>query len=230
VIALPPTRLRALATDYDGTLAHHGIVHDSTLAALERWQRAGFFLILVTGRELPELQAVFPHLNRFDRAVMENGAVLFNPGTGATEALTHPPPASFVARLRERGVPLRLGLSIVATWEPHETVILETIRDLGLELQVLFNKGAVMILPSGVNKATGLQAALGQLGLTPAEVAGIGDAENDHAFLEMCGYSAAVANALPSLREEVDYVVTGAHGDGVTELIDRLLAAGEVVP
>ena len=49
------------------------------------------------------------------------------------------------------------GRCIVATWEPHERHVLETIRDLGLELQVIFNKGAVMVLPSGINKATGLR-------------------------------------------------------------------------
>ena len=49
---------------------------------------------------------------------------------------------------------------------------------------MIFNKGAVMILPSGVNKATGLAAALEELGLSPHNVVGVGDAENDHAFLE----------------------------------------------
>ena len=40
-----------------------------------------------------------------------------------------------------------------------------------------------MILPSGVNKASGLQAALQALGLSAETVIGVGDAENDHAFL-----------------------------------------------
>jgi hydroxymethylpyrimidine pyrophosphatase-like HAD family hydrolase len=85
-----------------------------------------------------------------------------------------------------------------------------------------------MILPSGVNKATGLRAAAQRLGLEPAQIAGVGDAENDHAFLEICGYSVAVANALPVIREKVNYVTTGDHGDGVTEFIGRLLAPAEV--
>jgi hypothetical protein len=38
---------------------------------------------------------------------------------------------------------------IIATWRPYETTAVELIRDFGLELQVVFNKGAVMILPSG---------------------------------------------------------------------------------
>ena len=69
--------------------------------------------------------------------------------------------ARIVARLRELGVtPLAVGRSIVATWEPMEAAVLEVIRELGLELQITFNKGAVMVLPPGVNKASGLEAAL----------------------------------------------------------------------
>jgi hypothetical protein len=131
--------------------------------------------------------------------------------------------------LHELGLPLQVGKVIVATWEPHEKEVLQTIKDMGLEMQVIFNKGAVMILPSGVNKATGLRVAAERLGLEPAQVAGVGDAENDHAFLEICGYSVAVANALPAIRDKVDFVTEGDHGDGVAELIERLLAPAEAV-
>ena len=79
--------------------------------------------------------------------------------------------------------------------------MLEAIRDLGLELQIIFNKGAVMVLPSTVNKATGLAAALKRLKITPDSVVGVGDAENDHAFIKACGCGVAVANAIPSLEE-----------------------------
>jgi hypothetical protein len=103
---------------------------------------------------------------------------------------------------------------------------------LGLELQVIFNKGAVMVLPSGVNKASGLSAALSELGLSPHNVVGIGDAENDHAFLNLCECSVAVANALPALKETADFVTQGDHGAGVIELVEQLLASdlSEVEP
>jgi hydroxymethylpyrimidine pyrophosphatase-like HAD family hydrolase len=111
----------------------------------------------------------------------------------------------------------------VATVEPHERAALDAIRSLGLELHVLFNKGSVMVLPSSVNKATGLCAALEDLGLSPHNTVGIGDAENDHAFLDLCELSVAVANSIPSLLEEADLVTDGARGTGVQELIARLL-------
>ena len=100
--------------------------------------------------------------------------------------------------------------------------MLEVIRDLGLELQIIFNKGAVMILPPGVNKASGLAAALRELALSAHNVVGVGDAENDHAFLRACGCSAAVANALPIVKDSADIMLAGARGAGVVELIERI--------
>jgi len=55
-----------------------------------------------------------------------------------------------------------------------------------------------MVLPSGVNKASGLQVALNELRLSPHNSVGVGDAENDHVFLSTCECSVAVANALPA--------------------------------
>jgi len=217
-------RYLALAADYDGTLAHDGQVAPKTLKALERLRESGRRLLLVTGRELEELQAVFDRLDLFDLAVLENGAVLYNPHDRSTKVLAETPPERFIKLLRKRGVkPLSVGRAIVATWEPHETTVLEAIHELGLEMQVIFNKGAVMVLPSGVNKGTGLCHALDELALSRHNVLGIGDAENDHAFLACCECAVAVDNALPMLKERADLVTKGARGDGVVELIERLL-------
>ena len=215
----------ALACDYDGTLATEGRVSDAALAALKRLRATGRKLILVTGRELPDLLAIFPPILLFDRVVAENGGLLYRPAEREEKRLAEPAPGPFVQELRKRGVtPLAVGHSIVATHRPNETTVLETIRDLGLELHVIFNKDAVMVLPSGVNKATGLAAALAELGLSPEQTFGVGDAENDHAFLELCGCAAAVANALPALMEKADIVTRAENGAGVAELIEELLA------
>jgi hypothetical protein len=103
--------------------------------------------------------------------------------------------------------------------------VLEVIRNLGLERQVIFNKDAVMVLPSGVNKAFGLSAALNELGLSPHNTVGVGDAENDHSLLDFCGCGVAVANALPILKEHADFITKGDRGAGVVELIDKLIAS-----
>lgn len=216
-------RFRALATDYDGTIAHDGVVDGPTLAALVRLRESGRRLLLVTGRELPELKLVFPRLDLFDRVVAENGAMLYDPATGVVRVIAPPPPAAFVERLQCEGVPLSVGATIVATVEPYEHNVLAAIRDLGLGWHVVFNKGSVMALPSDVTKATGLAPALEELGLTHDETVGVGDAENDHAFLSACGLSVAVANALPAVKQTADLVTSGARGAGVAQLIERML-------
>jgi HAD superfamily hydrolase (TIGR01484 family) len=216
--------ISCLASDYDGTLAHDGFVEDLTAEALIAFKRSGRRLLLVTGRELPDLVRVFPRIDLFDRVVAENGALLFDPATKKETPLGPEPSPELVESLRGKGVkPLSVGRSIVATWEPNENLVLDAIREHGLELQIVFNKGAVMVLPPGVNKASGLRAALEDLGLSPHNVVSVGDAENDHAFLQASGYAVAVANALPTIKNEADLVTKAARGAGVAELIEAVL-------
>jgi hydroxymethylpyrimidine pyrophosphatase-like HAD family hydrolase len=216
-------RYAALAVDYDGTLAHDGRVDDATAAALARLRASGRQVILVTGRILPDLLAAFPQVTLCDVVVAENGGLLYWPAIHEQRVLAEPAPEALIADLQARGVaPLSVGRVIVATWQPHETAVLEAIHALGLEHQVIFNKGAVMVLPPSINKGAGLAAALHELGLSPHNVVAIGDAENDHALFTLAE-CAAVANALPAVKRHADLVLTNAHGAGVVELIDRLV-------
>jgi hydroxymethylpyrimidine pyrophosphatase-like HAD family hydrolase len=216
-------RYLALACDYDGTLAEAGSVSQDTVDAVQRLRATGRSLILVTGRELDDLRSVFSHLDLFHRVVAENGALLYRPDTREEKLLAAVPPSSFVNTLRACGIAVSAGRVIVATSLPHETEVLQAIHDLGLELQVIFNRGSVMVLPVGINKATGLAAALGELQLSPHHVVAVGDAENDQAFLEFCECAVAVSNALPALKEHADLVTQGGAGAGVRELIEKLI-------
>ena len=217
-------RYQALATDYDGTIAHNGRVDQPTIEALKSLLGTGRRLILVTGRELPELLEVFPEIDLFEWVVAENGALLYKPSTKEERPLADPPSPEFLAALQAHGVErVSVGHVIVATWEPFENVVLDSIHELGLEYQVIFNKGAVMVLPSGVNKASGLTAALQEMQLSPHNVSGVGDAENDHALLRLCEFSAAVSNALPAVKETADLVTSGDHGAGVAQLIAAMI-------
>jgi len=217
-------RYLVLAADYDGTLASDGVLSPTTLAALQRLSASGRKLVMVTGRHMPDLKTVFTNLEIFHRVVAENGALLYRPETREERLLGEAPPQAFLEALSKNGVPFSAGRGIVATCEPHEDAVLNTIRDLGLELQVIFNKGSVMVLPSGVNKGTGLKAALDELGISAHNVVAVGDAENDHALLAASECGVAVANALPFLKERADLLTNSRNGAGVTELIDLILA------
>jgi HAD superfamily hydrolase (TIGR01484 family) len=219
-------RYHALVTDYDSTIAEHGLVRAGTIRALEQVRASGRKLVLVTGRQLEDLLRVFTRLDLFDRVIAENGAVLYCPETREERILAEAEGPEFVRALQEAGItPLSEGKVIVSTQRPNETKILEIIRDMGLELHVIFNQSAVMVLPSGVNKASGMKAGLHDIGLSAHNCVGVGDAENDHAFLAMTECSVAVSNAIEALKKKADYVTKAEAGDGVAELIDLLLTS-----
>src|SRR5581483_10093746 len=124
-------RYFALACDYDGTIAHEGVVAPSTVEALQRLKESGRRPILVTGRQLDELLQVFPEFPIFDRIVADNGAVLYSPTTRESKVLAEPPHSQFTEALRSRGVPFSAGQVIVGTVEPYDAIVLEVIKDLG---------------------------------------------------------------------------------------------------
>lgn len=221
----PTFPIRALACDYDETLAFDGRVDASTVEALVRLRGSGVKVVLVTGRQLGELLSVCMEIRLFDRVVAENGALLYRPSARETRPLAGRPPRHFVERLREQKVkPLAAGRSIVATVEEFAPVVEKTIAEMGLQLEMIFNRDSLMILPRDVNKATGLTAALAELNIPASATVGIGDAENDDAFLRLCGIYAAVANAIPSIREAADIITEEDRGAGVVELINRVMA------
>lgn len=217
-------RYLALATDYDGTIAADGRMSMATVSAIARLRTSGRRAILVTGRRVEDLLAVCPHVDLFDYVVAENGAVVYAPRTREETLLGKKPPDRFIERLRSLGVDqIDVGRVMIATWLPHHTAVLQAIQETGLELFVVFNKAAVMILPAGVNKATGLDYALRKLGLSFHEAVGIGDGQNDHSFLERCECAVAVSNAVPSIRDIAAFVTKSEGGLGVVELIDELI-------
>jgi len=221
-------RYRAFATDYDETLACEGRVQGHTIDALIRARDSGRVLILVTGRELPNLRSVFAELGLFTLIVAENGTLLYSPATGEETALCGAPPSFFIQRLRNRGVqPLSVGRCVVATLRAYEATVLETIHELRLDLQVIFNREAVMVLPVGVDKGTGLEAALLRLSLKTENAVGIGDAENDLPLLRVCGFPVAVANAAPCLKQMACLVTAGSCGVGVAEAITTILTTDQ---
>jgi hydroxymethylpyrimidine pyrophosphatase-like HAD family hydrolase len=213
----------ALASDYDGTLADDGRVAEPTLSALRRLGAAGWRVLLVTGRHLDDLLRVFPGVAVCDLVVAENGGLLYAPGTGAERALAEPPAPGFLEELRRRGVAFSVGRTVVATTTAHESALRDAIGLLGVDLELAFNKGAVMVLPRGVDKRSGLLAALEEIGLTPDRVVAVGDGENDLPFMKLCGCSVALANGVPELRASADLVTSAGNGQGVRELIARLL-------
>jgi len=216
---------RALAMDLDGTLTEDDQLADSAMAAIKA-SRGDLRMILVTGRILTDLEAAFPGLGQeFDALVTENGAVLHT--RSGAQALADPVDSAVGPALAERGVPTRAGRVLLALAGHDAVTAMDVITDLGLDHQVVRNRGSAMILPAGVTKGTGLQAALDELGLSAHNTIAVGDAENDLALLQAAEVGAAVANAVPSLAAHADLRLGSPDGGGVAGLLTGQLLAGQ---
>jgi hydroxymethylpyrimidine pyrophosphatase-like HAD family hydrolase len=172
---------------------------------------------LNTGRTLRDLTNAFPNLDFFDLVIVENGAVLYDPRADRHTLLADAPPKPLLNALRRRGVPLYAGDVILETWVSHANAIDSAIEESGVPRELTYNKSSVLINPPGVHKGFGLLAALKLFGITPANTAGIGDAENDHALLAASGVAVAVPHAIPALKSQAHHIL------GPIELIARIL-------
>ncbi len=218
------TYFRAVAADFDGTMAERQVAPD-TLAALAEARARGIRMILVTGRIMSELRAMFPEVeDHVDAVVAENGAVVVTPA--GVRQMAAPIGHAVSVALTARGVAHRSGQVLVAGAAADEPAALEVIRELGLDCQLVRNRGELMILPAGVTKGSGLREALGDLGLSHHNTVGVGDAENDHSVLEVCEIGVAVANAVGAIRAHADVVLALPDGQGVAELLRGPLLAG----
>jgi hydroxymethylpyrimidine pyrophosphatase-like HAD family hydrolase len=216
-------RYHALAVSFDETIARAGTIEASTAAGLRRLVASGRQLVLLSRRTVQQVVDGIPeHL--FAWVVAEYGGVLWRPATGELHPLAERLPHPLIRRLEDQGVePLSVGEVAAATVPAHEALVRQAIETEGLDLTVVADKDVVLALPPGVDKGTGLAAVLAELGLSFHNVVGVGDAETDLEFLTRCGAAAAVANAPDEVKQRCHLVTEAADGEGVAELIDRVV-------
>jgi hydroxymethylpyrimidine pyrophosphatase-like HAD family hydrolase len=216
-------RYVALATDGDGTLLKDNRMADEVAAALQQFRAVGGQLFLVTGERVEQL-AEFPRLELFDEVVAENGAVLFDPATREETILCDPPPDILVEKLREQGAcEVKCGRVVITTKKDNKCEVEDVLAGSKVNWQVISNRKDLLLLPKGVDKASGLAALLERIGLQAERVVGIGDAENDVPLLQACGLGVAVADSVPQLKSHAQLITDGGAGPGIVEVIGRMM-------
>ncbi len=215
----------AIAVDFDGTLADAGAVSVDVLDSLRQVRDAGICVVLVTGRILEELRLVRPDIDgEVDAIVAENGGVV---SKGArTRTTAHPIDRRLAEALSRAGIVCRAGEVLLACSGADEPTVLSEIRRLGLDCQLVRNRGELMVLPAGVSKAAGLIESLAEFGISPHNTVGIGDAENDESLLGVCELSVAVANAVEALKEQADIVLDEPDGAGIAGFLRGPIVSG----
>ncbi len=217
---------RVLAFDFDGTLAVHGDVPHEVETALEQCRASGHVLFLVTGRRYETVS--LGHLAElFSGIVWENGAVLSHTASGETYLPFGQLDPRLLKAIEEAGIPFERGLAIAATWTPHDQALWHILSSLGSSTSLEYNKSAVMVLPPGATKGSGLERLLALCGLSPRNLAAFGDAENDLSMLTLAEVSVAVADAVPAVIETADVLATAPGPQGVLEILKEYPLSGK---
>lgn len=221
-------KFKAFAVDIDGTLTENGggAIHLAALAKLRHLEKLGYHVIYVSGRSSIEayVLAVFGGTTKI--AVGENGG-----------AITIAPQEHRLLASKEKcmqGYNLLKksldGVEIKPVFPRMTEVVMERTFDLtqgqkileenNLELYLSDSKYAYHINEKGMNKATGLKAALQMLKLGPEQAVAIGDSDTDIPMFDACGYSIALGHAEENVKTSAKQVVKGREGTGLVEAID----------
>ncbi len=220
------SHLKILACDLDGTLAKDGVVAAETWSLLRQAKMSGLTLILATGRVIESFIDTGPFAEFFEAIVAEDGAVVFFPRRNIVKQPFGRLSSVLIQRLEEMKIPLERGMSIVATRVPHDAAILRVLQEINIGVTIEYNNGAVMLLPPGATKGTGLSYALQDLGYSPRNLVACGDAENDNSLLELAELAVAVPNAIPKIKALADVVLPpdpDDPGTGINQLLRQLL-------
>ena len=223
-------RFSVLALDYDGTIATDGVLDPEVRHAIADVRAHGITVVIVTGRILDDLRRFVGDLRFVDAVVAENGAVISFPATGQSALLGSPVPLALVEAIRKNGIPADVGQSVIEADAQSAPAILKEIQRLELPQVLIFNRGRLMVLPSGVNKAFGLREVLRSLRLSVHNTIAIGDAENDHDLLEACELGIAVGWGSAALKMRADKILEGAGPPSVAPYIRSVAEQPRIPP
>src|SRR4030095_5644049 len=210
---------KALACDFDGTLASEDRIGEEGRTALGQARAAGLRLVLVTGRTFFELTRVCDCLDLFEAVVAENGAVLYYPAESMIREQGPPPPRRLLAELDRRSIYYQAGRVIVGTARSDEAAVREALTAADVTREIVYNRSALMLLPTGVSKGTGMQQGMRLLGLSAHDVLALGDAENALPLFEACGWCACPASADPEVQERADWIFPGENGQSIASAL-----------
>lgn len=215
--------MRAVLTDLDRTLTGPDLVlQPATLARLKALREAGIAVVVVTGRPVDHLRAI--GLSRACSAlVAENGGLVVLPRTRRVEAYYDGFAATCRTALGPLAAALHWGRVVGSGPAAVAPEIERVLTRAGIPHGLSYNSGEVMLLPAGVDKATGALRALHHLGIDPQDAAAVGDGENDVPMFGVVGRSAAVANAVPAAAAAATEMLRQPYAEGFMEFTETLL-------
>jgi HAD superfamily hydrolase (TIGR01484 family) len=245
-----PAIIQLAAVDIDGCL-NSGVHNPYDLDILgrlrnynQRARKSDIYpaITLCTGRPAPYVQAVIQMLDLHSPTLCEHGNMMT--GIDESRVAMHPQLdpsiAQVLLKLRD------LLLHRLSADPPHFETGKEThltifpgsktpvekaveaasaiIREQGWHLEArLYGSCAVATQPD-MHKGVGMRWLAHRMGISLENIAGIGDSKPDADFLKLVGYSGAVANAVPDIKNlPVDFVAKAPDIAGVLEFYESCI-------
>ena len=242
--------VRAVLTDFDGTLTTGGRLLPSTYRALSDLREAGLEVVLVTGRPAGWGEA-FCRTFPVSAVITENGGVTFWPGSDGTLARTYGVATDRLPALRRRMhadaarvcrlVPgARLSsdsryteVDLAVDWNEEAHLPVEAARRIEDALrargwEAVRSSVHVNFWPAGFDKRTACDALLARLGLGADDAIYVGDALNDAPLFGAYARSIGVRSVL-ALWDELParprFVTRADGGRGFEEVARAVLSA-----
>ena len=214
-----------ISVDVDGTLYDGVGVAEEAVDALRQARTNGHAIVIVTGRRWEELGHVVPEIVALtDRVVCEEGGVMVAVNSGEITLLADPVEPNLLAALLVADVPgLDVGHVVIGAPTSWLEVVTEARNSVNSNRAIITNKGSIALVPAGCNKASGLRAAITDLGFARFSILAIGDASNDLSMFEIATIGVGVANADDAVRAAGVRLTTASFGSGVAEAVRRFL-------
>jgi hydroxymethylpyrimidine pyrophosphatase-like HAD family hydrolase len=246
-----PIMIRLVVVDIDGVVSP-GEAAPLDFAVLQRpaalndsarHDPARPAVTLCTGRPAPYVEVLMQAIHGFYPAIYEHGAGLYVPepyGFKSHSALTPP----IQAQLLQLQTLLHDALvtTDLAYFQPGKSASLSLFARANVPLHAvtqaarrlaqgwgdtfLVEEGAtcVNIMVRGLDKAEGVRWLSRETGIPLCHMAGVGDARGDAPFMQVVGWSAAPANAHPSVKQLAHYTSPYEDGSGLVDILARLEA------
>jgi phosphoglycolate phosphatase (TIGR01487 family) len=221
--------------DIDGTICDYdGLLNLETSHSI-RWLRSlGYEVLLASGRGPWDTYYLGVFLGCTNVAVCENGGVLM---TSPSDMKIYSDKAKSLEAydLLSRNFP-DVRIKPVSA-RLTEVVLLRTfdvaqgqklLDENRIPITINDSKFALHLSKKGLDKGTTLMEGLKILGLSPKQVATIGDSDTDLPMFAVSGFSAAVGNAPDNVKSKASYVAKAEIGDGAVEAVSHII--NNVIP
>lgn len=226
-------KIDAVAVDIDGTITDDKRqICISAIKALRTLEDKGIPTIIVTGNVADFAYATAVLIGASGGVVFENGGGIFKEDENNGEILTLGDKTQVEKAHKKalKQIPHIISSSdndfrLTEKCYYKDNVTRDELSNAVREFDVIvYDSGfALHLTDPKVNKGSSLEKLLKWQNISPKNVMGIGDSENDLEFLKHCGFKVAVQNADDSLKEIADYISPLKYGDGVADAIDKFV-------